>query len=92
MIAKFNLLEARRKARVKQFVFSSSSSAYGEPETIPVDEKALLKLVSVYSANKAACENLLHAYSRLYGLKAIVLRYANVVSSRLRHGSSAISL
>lgn len=86
VVATFNLLEAVRKAGVEQLVFASSSSVYGEPEAIPVDETAPLKPVSVYGASKAACENLLQAYSRLYGLRAVALRYANVVGSRLRHG------
>jgi len=45
-----------------------------------------IRPVSVYGASKAACENLIHAYTNLYGLKAVVLRYANVVGPRLRHG------
>jgi UDP-glucose 4-epimerase len=65
---------------------ASSSSVYGEPEEIPVDEDAPLRPVSVYGASKAACENLIHAYSKLYGIRAVALRYANVVGPRLRHG------
>lgn len=42
--------------------------------------------MSVYGASKAACENLIHAYVKLYGMKAVILRYANVVGPRLRHG------
>lgn len=86
VIATFNLLEAIRRSGVGQLVFASSSSVYGEPETIPVDESAPIRPVSVYGASKAACENLIHAYTRLYGLRAVVLRYANVVGPRLRHG------
>jgi len=86
VVATFNLLEAMRKNDVKQLVFASSSSVYGEPENIPVSEDAPIKPVSVYGASKAACENLIHAYCNLYGLKAVVLRYANVVGPRLRHG------
>jgi UDP-glucose 4-epimerase len=59
---------------------------YGEPEEIPVGEDAPLRPVSVYGASKAACENLIHAYSKLYGIRAVALRYANVVGPRLRHG------
>jgi UDP-glucose 4-epimerase len=33
-----------------------------------------------------ACESLIHAYSKLYGIKAVILRYANVVGPRLKHG------
>ncbi|MEM4435693.1 MAG: SDR family NAD(P)-dependent oxidoreductase [Thermosphaera sp.] len=86
ILATFNLLEAMRKRGVREIVFASSSSIYGEPEAIPVTEDASMRPVSVYGASKAACENLIHAYSKLYGIKAIVLRYANVVGPRLRHG------
>jgi UDP-glucose 4-epimerase len=86
VVATFNLLEAMRKNDVKELVFASSSSVYGEPENIPVSEDAPIRPISVYGASKAACENLIHAYSRLCGIKAVVLRYANVVGPRLRHG------
>jgi len=86
IVATFNLLEAMRKNDVEELVFASSSSVYGEPENIPVGEDAPIKPVSVYGASKAACENLIHAYTNLYGLKAVILRYANVIGSRLRHG------
>jgi len=86
VVATFNLLEAMRKKDVKEIVFASSSSVYGEPPQIPVDEDAPMRPVSVYGASKAACEHLIHAYSRLYGIRAVVLRYANVVGPRLRHG------
>jgi UDP-glucose 4-epimerase len=86
LLATFNLLEAMRKYDVKELIFASSSSVYGEPLNIPVDENEPIKPVSVYGATKAACENLIHAYSSLYRIKAIILRYANVVGPRLRHG------
>jgi UDP-glucose 4-epimerase len=86
VVATFNLLEAMRKNDTSQLVFASSSSVYGEPPQIPVDEEAPLRPVSVYGASKAACENLIHAYAKLYGFRAVALRYANVVGPRLRHG------
>ncbi|MEM4004858.1 MAG: SDR family NAD(P)-dependent oxidoreductase, partial [Desulfurococcaceae archaeon] len=86
IVATFNLLEAMRLKDINTLVFASSSSVYGEPEKIPVSENAPIQPVSVYGASKAACENLIHAYSKLYGLNAIVLRYANIIGPRLRHG------
>jgi UDP-glucose 4-epimerase len=86
IVATFNLLEAMRKKNVREIVFASSSSVYGEPDEIPVDENAPIKPVSVYGASKASCETLIHAYSKLYKIKAVILRYANVVGPRLRHG------
>jgi len=86
VVATFNLLEAMRRRGVKEVVFASSSSVYGEPDEIPVGEEAPVRPVSVYGASKAACESLIHAYSKLYGIKAVILRYANVVGPRLKHG------
>jgi UDP-glucose 4-epimerase len=86
VVATFNLLEAMRIKNVKEIVFASSSSVYGEPDVIPVDEEYPVRPVSVYGASKASCEALIHAYSKLYGIKAVVLRYANVVGPRMRHG------
>jgi len=86
VVATFNLLEAMRREGVRELVFASSSSVYGEPDEIPVSEEAPVRPVSVYGASKAACESLIHAYSKLYGVRAVVLRYANVVGPRLKHG------
>ena len=86
VVATFNLLEAMRESNVKYLVFASSSSVYGEPDTILVPEDAPLKPVSVYGASKVACEALIHAYSELYGIKSVILRYANVIGPRIRHG------
>ncbi|MEM4435663.1 MAG: NAD-dependent epimerase/dehydratase family protein [Thermosphaera sp.] len=86
ILSTFNLLEAMRELEVKELVFASSSSVYGEPDAIPVDENHRVAPVSVYGATKAACENLIHAYSRLYGIRSVILRYANVIGPRLRHG------
>ena len=86
LVTTFNLLEAMRENDAEELVFASSSSVYGEPEEIPVDEEYSVRPVSVYGASKAACENLIHAYSKLYGIKSVILRYANVVGPRLRHG------
>jgi len=86
IVATFNLLEAMRKSGVEEIVFASSSTVYGEPETIPVGEDAPLKPISIYGASKAACENIIHSYTKLYEIKAVILRYANIVGPRLRHG------
>ena len=86
IVTTFNILEAMRINNIGKLVFASSSSVYGEPENIPVDESAPIKPVSVYGASKAACENLIYTYTRLYNINAVILRYANVIGPRLRHG------
>ncbi|WP_440059964.1 SDR family NAD(P)-dependent oxidoreductase [Thermogladius sp. 4427co] len=86
IVATFNLLEAMRRKNVREIVFASSSSVYGEPAEIPVGEESPIRPVSVYGASKASCEALLHAYTVLYGFRSIIIRYANIVGPRLRHG------
>ena len=86
IVTTFNILEAMRINNIGKLVFASSSSVYGEPENIPVDESAPIKPASVYGASKAACENLIYTYTRLYNINAVILRYANVIGPRLRHG------
>jgi len=86
VVATFNLLEAMRRRDVKEIIFASSSSIYGESGGYPVGEEAAVRPVSVYGASKAACENIMHAYAMLYNIRAVILRYANIVGPRLRHG------
>jgi UDP-glucose 4-epimerase len=86
IVATFNVLEASRIGDVREVVFASSSTVYGETPGGPLPEDAPLRPISVYGASKASCEVLLHAYSVLYGLRAVILRYANIVGPRLRHG------
>jgi len=80
-----NVLEASRLNNVKQIIFASSSVVYGNAE-IPTPENAPIAPVSNYGAAKAASEHYVSTYSRLYGIKAIVLRYANIIGPRLTHG------
>jgi UDP-glucose 4-epimerase len=83
----FNVLEACRRFKVPCLVFASTSTVYGDAEVIPTPEDYQpLKPISVYGAVKLACETLIDTYARLYGLKALILRYANVVGPRMRHG------
>ncbi len=78
VLATFNVLESCVKQGIKKMVFASTSAVYGTAK-IPTPEDAALAPVSVYGATKAACENLIHGYSEMYGIKAVILRYANIV-------------
>jgi UDP-glucose 4-epimerase len=86
VLATFNLLEALRKnGGVEVFVFTSSSTVYGDAD-IPTKEDAVLKPISVYGASKLACEALVSAYAHSYGFRALIYRLANVVGPRSKHG------
>ncbi|MGQ4892724.1 MAG: NAD-dependent epimerase/dehydratase family protein [Candidatus Njordarchaeia archaeon] len=87
IVATYNVLEASRLSGVKFFVFASSSTVYGEPSKIPTPEDyAPLEPISVYGASKLACEALISSYAHSFGVRSLVLRFANVIGSRLRHG------
>lgn len=87
ILATFNVLEASRIADVDIHVFASSSTIYGEAKVIPTPEDYHpLEPISVYGAAKLACEILYTTYSRLYGFRSLILRYANIIGPRSNHG------
>jgi len=80
-----NLLEAARARGVRQFVFGSSSSVYGENEKVPfAEEDPVARPISPYAATKAAGELLCHTYSHLFGLRCVALRFFTVYGARQR--------
>lgn len=84
--ATFVVAEASRLSNnVRTIVFASSSTVYGDA-TVPTPEDSSLRPISVYGASKAAAELILHSYSHLYGIRVVVLRYANIIGPRLKHG------
>ncbi len=73
--------------KLHTLIFASTSTVYGEPETIPTPENyAPLKPISLYGASKLASEALISAYAHTYNKKAIILRLANTVGPRSQHG------
>ena len=75
------MLQCAREVGVKRFVYSSTSSAYGNNpypnvETQPDD------CLNPYSASKAAGEKFCKMYTDLYGLETVILRYFNVFGQR----------
>ena len=74
-----NLLELARDFEIKQFVFGSSSSVYGERCEVPFSENdRVSKPISPYAATKIAGEMLCHTYSHLYDFRTICLRFFTV--------------
>jgi len=77
-----NMLEACRIHGVKRFVFSSSSSVYGDAEQLPTTEECSLNSMSPYALHKLIGEQYCKLYSELYGLETVCLRYFNVYGER----------
>jgi UDP-glucose 4-epimerase len=88
LLTTFNVLEAMRKSGTAGvMVFFSSSTVYGEPKEIPTPEDyGPLVPISVYGASKLGCEALISSYCHTFGMRGLVLRLANVVGGRSRHG------
>jgi UDP-glucose 4-epimerase len=76
--ATFTLLLAARDARIKRFVYASSSSAYGDSPTLPKTETMVADPLSPYAAAKLAGEHYCKVFYTVFGLKTISLRYFNV--------------
>jgi len=79
-----NILDAARASDVERIVMASSSSVYGVPEYLPYDEVHPTTPVSPYGASKLAAERYLCAYSEVYDLPAVALRYFTVYGPRMR--------
>ena len=83
----YNILEAMRKNNVKQLVFTSSSTVYGDAKIIPTPEDyAPLEPISIYGASKLACEALISGYAHTFKIRSLILRLANIVGTRSKHG------
>jgi nucleoside-diphosphate-sugar epimerase len=86
-----NMLIAARDAKVKRFVFASSSSVYGdktgpgEEERSPKNEVMKPAPLSPYGISKLAAEEYCRIFSPLYGLETVSLRYFNVFGPRQSH-------
>ncbi|HSI08873.1 MAG TPA: NAD-dependent epimerase/dehydratase family protein [Rariglobus sp.] len=80
-----NLLDEAVALDVKQIVFSSSSSVYGNNPKVPFAEHDPLEsIISPYAVTKLAGENLCRIYSQLHGLSLTALRFFTVYGPRQR--------
>lgn len=81
------LLEVMKQFNVRDFIFSSSCTVYGQPDQIPVNESAPFKRAeSPYGATKQICERILED-SFVDGFRIVSLRYFNPIGA---HKSSLI--
>ena len=79
LIGFHNVIEQCRRYKINKLIYASSSSIYGLNEKIPfsVNDKTDYP-VSLYGATKKSNELVAHAYSHLYGVKTIGLRFFTV--------------
>ena len=79
------LLEAAKDAKnLKRLVYASTSSVYGDAETLPTSELVCPKPVSPYGITKLAAERLCGLYHKNFGVPFVALRYFTVYGPRQR--------
>jgi nucleoside-diphosphate-sugar epimerase len=77
-----SVLVAARDARVRRVVYAGSTSAYGNPATLPNREDQVTRPLGPYAASKLAGEEYCVAFHATYGLETVVLRYFNIFGPR----------
>lgn len=77
-----NVLAAARDAGARRVVYASSSSVYGDSETLPKREGEEGRPLSPYALSKRMNEELADVFGRCYGMELIGLRYFNVFGPR----------
>jgi len=75
-----NMLLAARatNGRVKRLVYTSSTSVYGNPRYLPINEDDHLSLLTPYAVSKLGGENYCMAFFESYGVPTTAVRYSNV--------------
>ncbi|MES2429655.1 MAG: SDR family oxidoreductase [Bacteroidota bacterium] len=77
-----NMLKAAVDNNVKQFVYASSSSVYGDEMNLPKIESRVGNCLSPYAVSKKTNELYADVFAKIYGLKIIGFRYFNIFGPR----------
>jgi UDP-glucose 4-epimerase len=87
VVATWTVLEAMTKNGIKEMLFSSTGAVYGESiQGTFAETSGPLVPLSLYGAGKIASEAFIAAYCNLFGIKAWVYRFGNVIGERTNHG------
>jgi nucleoside-diphosphate-sugar epimerase len=77
-----HMLIAARDAGVRRFIYAGSSSVYGNTRVLPACEALTPRPLSPYAIGKLTGEHYVRAFSELYGMEGVTLRYFNVFGPR----------
>lgn len=75
------LVQALRECGINKLVFSSTAAVYGEPESVPIREDAVLNPTNVYGKTKLMIEMMLADYAKAYDFSYVALRYFNAAGA-----------
>lgn len=81
VIGSYNLIKVCKELNINKFIFSSTCSVYGNPESIPISEKQRTNPINPYANTKLTIEKILEDSEKAFGLKFISLRYFNAAGA-----------
>lgn len=85
LIGAVNVLEGMRQHNVRRIVYSSSAAIFGELLSPEIDESHPQNADSPYGVSKLAAEKMILAYTGIYDINAICLRYFNIYGVNQRY-------
>ena len=92
VLGTLNVLVSARQAGVRRIVYASSSSVYGEQQSLPLREEMTPNPLSPYALQKLVGEEYSRLFHRLFGLETVVLRYFNVFGPGMPAGGPYATL
>ena len=81
-----NVCDYALENNIKNFIFASSATVYGEPKVFPTPENYISYQTSLYGASKLACEAFIQAYSNYGYFKSTIFRFVSWIGNGYSHG------
>tara|TARA_B100000963_G_scaffold212917_1_gene185531 strand:- start:12342 stop:13283 length:942 start_codon:yes stop_codon:yes gene_type:complete len=81
-----NVCDYAVKNNIKNLIFSSSATVYGEPDVFPTPETYISNQTSLYGASKISCESFIQAYSHYGYFKSTIFRFVSWIGQGYSHG------
>ncbi|MEH7384301.1 NAD-dependent epimerase/dehydratase family protein [Bacillus sp. JJ1521] len=72
------VLQVAKELGIKKFIFASSAAVYGDNESLPIQEEAVLQPTSPYGISKMSAEKYIESFCKLHDITYIIFRFANV--------------
>jgi UDP-glucose 4-epimerase len=92
VVGTLNALIAARDAGVRTFIYSGSSSVYGDQAVLPLRESMTPNPLNPYALQKLAGEQYTRMFHRLFGMSTLTLRYFNVYGPRMATAGAYVTV
>ena len=92
VVGTLNALIAARDAGVRRFIYSGSSSVYGDQPMMPLRESMTPNPLNPYALQKLAGEHYTRMFHRLFGMNTLTLRYFNVYGPRMATAGAYVTV